>query len=204
MIMELKVKGRTILTTMQENKFFGLVLINVGLSTAPLLAKGYVFSDHPGALEVAAALAKPVAAWWAWGMILSVGVMLAGGRSTFREIFVIAVKAWTPFALRGLLQTLFLLVTESPVGNPGLAGFAPVPDLGDLRAGLLRNALATVDIYLLVHLGLLGAWVGQASSLSRRKVIVLVAGGAALMMGLSFIPTLVSNLAAGWINNAAF
>ena len=109
---------------------------------------------------------------------------------------------WLPYVLRGLLQTVYILVSSQLIVNPGLSGlvqetrpvgemvFTP-PNLGQM---LLVALLSKVDIFLFWNLILLVIGVRVVTRLPWRKAILATLGVWILLTALSLLPTLVSGL----------
>lgn len=143
-----------------------------------------------------------VAGWLAWAGALYLAGMALGGRSTFGQMFRVVVWTWLPHALRGLVQTVYILASGQLIANPGLSGLVqdnrPVaemivapPDLGQI---LLTAFLSRVDLFLLWNLILLVIGVRVATRLPRRKALLATLGVWVLLTALSLLPTLVSSL----------
>ena len=64
-----------------------------------------------------------VVGWLAWAGALYLAGTAMGGRSTFGQMFRTVMWTWIPFALRGLLQTVYILTSGQAISNPGLSGF---------------------------------------------------------------------------------
>lgn len=134
--------------------------------------------------------------WLAWAGILYLGSIMLGGRGTFEQVFPIVGWARFPYALRGLAQTVYILVSGELIKRPGLSGliqdapsdvFTGAPDLG--RA-LTTAFLSRVDLFLIWSLVLLVVGVSVTTKLSRRKSVLLTLAGWALITLLVLIPSL--------------
>jgi hypothetical protein len=158
----------------------------------------------PTALVYTAAAAGPLVYWTGWAVFLFIGGMLLGGRSSFREMFKAALTAWAPFALRGFLQAIYILMSGSPIVNPGLSGFGVEAGAGDWGASFLNHILSHIDIFLPIHLVLLVHFGRRAAGLSRKNTLKLVITGLLLLALLTFVPGLLSSLVADWANNSSF
>lgn len=154
---------------------------------------------------VAAALGRAVG-WLIWAGALYLASTALGGRSTFGQMLRTVVWVWLPYAVRGLLQTIYVLASGQIIANPGLSGFVldsrgasdPTtfirPSSGQI---LLASLLERVDIYLFWHLALLVAGVMVASRLPRRKALVVTLGMWVLFTLIGLIPPLIGVLLAG-------
>ena len=140
--------------------------------------------------------------WLAWAGALYLAGLALGGRSTFRQMFRTVVWTWLPYAVRGFLQTIYILVSGELVANPGLSGLvqdsrsiqemvlAP-PSAGRM---VLVALLSRVDLFLIWNLVLLVIGVRVVARLPRRKAILLTLGVWLLLTALGLVPTLVSGL----------
>ena len=152
----------------------------------------------------ASSLIGRVVGWLIWAGALYLASMALGGRSEFRQIFPVTVWAGLPYALRSVVQTIYVLGTGRLITNPGLSGLlqrtspdsaaeaiASSPGTGQL---VLTALLARVDVFLVWHLILLVIAVGAASQLSKRKSVLVTLGVWAVLTLLSLIPSLVAGL----------
>jgi hypothetical protein len=143
-----------------------------------------------------------VVGWLAWaGALYLTGVAL-GGRSTFGQMFRMVVWTWLPYALRGLLQTVYTLTSGQLIANPGLSGLVqdnrPVAEViaapPSLNQMLLVTLLSKVDLFLVWNLILLVIGVRAVTRLPWRKAILATLGVWILLTALGLIPTLISGL----------
>ncbi len=107
--------------------------------------------------------------WFALGAVMHLALTMLGSRGTSNEAFNLTAWASLPFALRGIVQIVAMLVGHTLIANPGLSGFLPT----DATGGVLfaRLLVAGVDIYLVWQVILL--WVGaRLSGLPRGKALL--------------------------------
>ena len=147
-----------------------------------------------------------IVGWLIWAGALYLASTALGGRSTFGQMLRTVVWVWLPYAVRGLLQTIYILASGQIIANPGLSGFVldsgvasdptafTPPSMGQT---LLSSLLSHVDIYLFWHLALLVVGVMVASRLPRRKALVVTLGVWALFTLIGLIPRLISVLLVG-------
>jgi hypothetical protein len=143
-----------------------------------------------------------VVGWLAWAGALYLVGMALGGRSTFGHMFRLVVWAWLPFVLRGLLQTVYILLSGQTIANPGLSGLVrdnrAVGEMILTRPSpgqtLLAAFLAKVDLFWMWNLALLVVGVMVFTRLPRRKAVLLTLGVWLLLTALSLLPTLVGGL----------
>jgi hypothetical protein len=145
------------------------------ISTNPLFT--VVF---PGILGVVGL----VVSWLVWSGALHLLSVMVGGDSHFRAMFKMAVWAGLPLILRGVLQTVFILVTGETISNPGLSGLVaqerPVSEiiLQPPSAGTLaiQSFLSQIDLFFIWYMVLLVIGVRVMARFSLRKAILIVAG----------------------------
>ncbi len=143
--------------------------------------------------------------WLVWAGALYLVGMVAGGHASFGALFRMVVWTWIPYALRGFLQALYILLTGQLIAHPGLSGLvageqtvekvltAP-PTAGQMVASAF---LARIDLFLLWNLALLVVGTMVVTRLSARKATALVLGIWLLLTLVGLIPPLVSGLMLG-------
>jgi hypothetical protein len=105
--------------------------------------------------------------WLLLGGLLHLIMTLQGGRGDTNSAMTLVAWASLPYAVRDIIQVVYMLVTQKLVASPGLSGF------GGAEANLfLVELLALVDIYLLWRLGLLTLGVKAATSFSTGKAFI--------------------------------
>jgi hypothetical protein len=148
-----------------------------------------------------------VVGWLVWAGALHLVSMLFGGRSTFKQMFPVVVWAWLPYALRGLLQTVYVLTSGQLISNPGLSGLVQNEQaIGEVVVAppspgrtLLVALLSRVDLFLIWNLVLLMIGVGVTTRLSRRKSVLVTLGVWVLLTALGLLPALIGSLFAAQI-----
>lgn len=146
-----------------------------------------------------------VVGWLVWAGALYLVGMVAGGHASFGDLFRMVTWAWIPYALRGFLQTLYILFTGQLIAHPGLSGLVadnrPVgemlkapPTTGQLLASAF---LGRIDLFLFWNLALLVVGTVVVTRLSSRKAIALVLGIWVLLTLIGLVPTLISGLFMG-------
>jgi hypothetical protein len=145
-------------------------------------------------------IASVWAGWLLWAGGLSLLSAMTGGKTSFRPLWPLVVWAWLPYALRGLLQSAFILATGTLIENPGLSGLV-LPDqtaAGILAAppgaGLLalKSFLAQIDLFLFWNLALLAIGLAVASRLTRRKAALVVLGLWLVLTLIGLVPAVIS------------
>jgi len=136
-------------------------------------------------------LAVLFGSWALWAVALYLICIFTGQRdATFGTMVKLTLWSWTPYIVRGLLQSAYMFLTHDPIFNPGLSGLvldnAP-PPMGQYeyvmvprQTRLLGTALSYVDVYLFWHVALVLTGVPIFTKLSRKQAW-FVAGGIALM-----------------------
>jgi hypothetical protein len=140
-----------------------------------------------------------VIGWLVWAGALYLAGMAMGGRSTFGHVLRMVVWTWVPYALRGLLQTIYIVASDQLILDPGLSGLvrqagsvremmAAPPSMGQQ---ILAAVLSRVDLFLVWHLILLVVGVRVTMRLARRKAVLITLGVWVLLTALSLIPAVV-------------
>ena len=140
-----------------------------------------------------------VVGWLVWAGALYLASMALGGRSAFGQMFRTVVWAWLPYALRGLLQTIYILASGQLITNPGLSGMvqdtrsiseivAAPPSMSQV---VLVAFLSRVDLFLVWNLTLLVIGVTVTTHLPRRKAVLVTLGVWLLLAVVSLLPALV-------------
>jgi len=135
-------------------------------------------------LPAGGALVGLLAGWLVWCAVLHFSSTLLGGNSRFRQMWQIVVWAWFPFALRGLIQTIFILVSGDIISNPGLSGLIESPQtpaeilaMAQSPGQMAQQALlGRIDLFLVWNLFLLVTGVMVAAKLSGRKAALITLG----------------------------
>jgi hypothetical protein len=165
----------------------------MSIASSPLLT--VVFPTVGGAVVL-------VVGWLVWAGALYLAGLALGGRSAFGQMFRMVVWVWLPYALRGLLQTVYVLASGQLITNPGLSGLvqenrpiseivAAPPGLGQM---LLVAFLSRIDLFLVWNLILLVIGVTVATRLPRRKAALVTLGVWLLLTAVSLLPVLVGGL----------
>jgi hypothetical protein len=148
--------------------------------------------------------------WLIWSGALYLLASMVGGLSSFVQMLQVVIWAWLPYALRSILQAIYITATQTLIANQGLSGFAgmPTPDPGNPFAvempstgtAVLHAFLGQIDIYLFWYLALLVLGITAVTKLSRRKSIGLVLIVWVVFMAVRLIGTAVStSLASGFV-----
>jgi hypothetical protein len=139
-------------------------------------------------------------------LILAGALYLAGtalgGRSTFGQMFCMVIWTWLPHAVRGLIQTIYILISGQLIVNQGLSGFVQnssaveemiytPPSSGQI---ILTELLSRIDTYLIWYLVLLVIGVMVTTRLPRRKAVLVTLGVWGLLTAVSLLPTIIGGL----------
>ncbi len=159
-------------------------------------------------MPIAGGLAGLWLSWLVWAGGLHLGGTMLGGSGSFRQMFRAVVWCWLPFALRRLLQAVFIAVTQETIANPGFSGWigsaasdegmaiAP-PTIGEL---LLRGFLGQVDIFMVWALILTVIAVSVTARISTRKAVAVMLVVWLVISAASLLPSLASGAFAGSIS----
>jgi hypothetical protein len=143
-----------------------------------------------------------VVGWLVWAGALYLAGIVLGGRSTFGQMLRMVLWTWLPHALRGLLQTVYILASGELITNPGLSGLVqdsrPVAEMiaapPSLNQMLLVGFLSKVDLFLVWNLILLVIGMRAFTRLPRVKAILATLSVWTLLTALGLVPTLVGGL----------
>jgi len=149
----------------------------------------------PGVFQIAVAIPGTIAAWLIWAAALYLVSVFLGRSSTFGAMFRLAVWSWVPYAVRGLVQTIYILATGNLIVNAGLSGLVLdrsveqllPPGPGQLA---LAGALGRVDIYLIWNAALMIWGLMAFTNLPRRKALTAVLAIWIVLTLLSIIPAI--------------
>jgi hypothetical protein len=138
--------------------------------------------------------------WLLFATMLHLGLMIAGGNLEQRAIF--RLVAWTTliFAVRTLIQILFMLISGQPILGDGLSGMLPEVN-GQLP--FLAYILSGVDIYFILQLILLFMGFHQSTNLAARKIASALLVSALILLGLSAIPAFIMEKAFAALSSSA-
>jgi hypothetical protein len=139
--------------------------------------------------------------WLLWSGALYLLASIVGGSSNFLQMLQVVIWAWLPYALRSILQAIYITATQTLIAHPGLSGFAgaPVPDpsnpfgtMPSTGTVVLQTFLGQIDLYLFWYLALLVLGITAVTKLSRRKSIGLVLIVWVVFMAVRLIATAVT------------
>jgi hypothetical protein len=156
------------------------------------------------ALPALGRLGGLVANWLLWSGVLYVLGTMMGGRNTFGHMLHMVVWTWAPFAVRGLLQAAYIVITKEPIAFQGLSGLAvaeaPIAGIPTSPgAGTLvwQSFLGRIDIYLFWHLALVVVGLMAVAHLPRRKAVTLALSSWVLLTLLGLLPNVILGSFAG-------
>ncbi len=111
--------------------------------------------------------------WFGWllvGGLLHLVTTLLGGRGNTGISMNIVAWASIPFAVRAIIQIIYMLFAHKLISNPGLSGFAPVGDSGWVL--FLTQLLRLIDIYIIWQIALIILGVRLSTGLITSKTIL--------------------------------
>ena len=127
--------------------------------------------------------------WLILSSILHISLTLSGSRSGSGTTFNITAWASLPIAIRLIIQTIGILVTQSLISHPGFSGFITIQG----RATLIFSTLVgMIDLFFILQLVYLIIGTAHLGGVTRRKAIVTVFISLGLTMLLSVIPAFIS------------
>lgn len=156
-------------------------------------------SRGPVFVYILPAITSLLGIWFGWlilGGILHLVTTLLGGRGN--TVLSMNIVGWgsLPFAIRALIQVLYLLITNKLISSPGLSGFSPIGNAGWIV--FIGLFLRLLDIYIIWHVLLLILGVRLSTGLNTTKssfgVIFAVLIILFLQTGLSYLGSVLGNL----------
>lgn len=152
-------------------------------------------------LQLAGKLVSAPAAWLLWGAALYLASVFLGRSSSFGQMTRLAVWTWLPYGVRGLVQTVYILMTGAAITNAGLSGFVTqntpamiAPGPGQLA---LTSILGKVDLYLFWHLALLSLGLMAFTGLKYRKALSAVLAIWLVFALLGIVPAILGGMLGG-------
>lgn len=145
-----------------------------------------------GAMAAFAAALAPVFIWLVSSLVLKFFNMFVGNQAPFRRFFAVAVYAYVPVLLGGLVAAVMIMFTRAenlPYVTTSLAALFP-----GLEPGFTRGLLTSVDPFVFWAVALLGIGGAQAMQVNIRSVIVYLVllwvlfAVAAAALGAAFAP----------------
>jgi hypothetical protein len=132
--------------------------------------------------------------WFGWliiGGIIHLVMTLMGGRGATGAAMNVVAWAGLAYALRDVVQIIYMLVKKATIQSYGLSGFSPVGEGAFFL--FINELLALIDIYLIWYVLLIIVGVRAAGGLSRSKAIFSVVF---TILGVTAIQALVGMFAA--------
>ena len=126
--------------------------------------------------------------WISWALLggmLHLGLTLAGSRSSSVKAMNLAGWANLPFAVRYLVQALYILFTRQAISAQGLGGFGG-------GSAFISALLQQVDLYLVWQVALLFAGVPLIAGMARRKAWLVTGLVLLLLLLLAALPGFIS------------
>ncbi|MBE0467107.1 MAG: YIP1 family protein, partial [Candidatus Desulforudis sp.] len=118
---------------------------------------------------IAVAIVGPVLIWLVCGLVLKLYNMFAGNQTSFRQFFAVAVYAYVPVLLGGLVYAVMIMFSRAenlPYVTTSLAALFP-----GMEYGFTYALLAQVNPFTLWAIALVGMGGAQAMQVSSRSTI---------------------------------
>lgn len=121
--------------------------------------------------------------WLAQAGLLYLSATVLGGRTRFGALWCVVLWTAMPFALRSILQAVFILLTGKVIQYQGLSGLVVPPAAADNPMAVLQlsvsqrvlvTVLGQVDLFVFWNLALLTIGVAIATHFSHRKAALIV------------------------------
>jgi hypothetical protein len=134
--------------------------------------------------------------WLIMGGLLHLVTTLFGGRGTTMGSMNIIAWASIPFAVRGIIQIIYMLTSKQLISYPGLSGFSPVGEENWIL--FVSQIFKLIDIYIIWQTLLIILGVRYTTGLSASKSFVSVAITVLIIVliqaGLSYFGYVLGNL----------
>jgi hypothetical protein len=140
--------------------------------------------------------------WFLLGAILHVILTLSGSRGSRAADFSLVGWSMLPYAVRAVVQIVYMLVTRQLISRPGISGFLPVDATGGMA--FLASLLSLVDLYLVWQFVLLVIGATYGSGLVRGKVVGAVALSLVVLLVLQALPGFAGAQLSGLTVNSPF
>jgi hypothetical protein len=176
----------------------------VSVEVNPHAAPPIKESENPSAFSYLIPAAGTLAGWGLWAGCLYTGLLLMGRRTTYQMTFRMIVCAWIPIALRGVVQAVYISITQCTITNQGLSGLVETTTFMPVKLLVWQQVLGSIDIYTLAFVVLLITGTMRLGNVSVKKAVLLVSSFALLMMTCSAIPALIGQLAQNFIISSSF
>lgn len=186
----------------------GPIRTQIALSTPPTLPQDFEFwspemqqdyfeanqpNTSPLFMYVFPALGGLAAVWLGWFLlaaILHVILTLSGSRGSRQADFNLTGWSMLPYAIRTLVQIVYMLVTRQLITRPGVSGFIAADVTGGMA--YLAALLALVDLYLVWQFVLLIIGARNTSGLKSGKVTGAVLVSILVLIALRAVPGFIS------------
>ncbi|OQA94650.1 MAG: Yip1 domain protein [Chloroflexi bacterium ADurb.Bin222] len=137
--------------------------------------------------------------WLLWGGALYLASVFLGRSSGFKPMFQLAVWAWLPYAVRGLVQTVYIWITGQAILNKGFAGYVIDSSTSQIITPgpeklALASILGRVDGFMVWNLALLVIGLMAFTKLPRRKAIIAVGVIWLVFALLSVVPAILGGM----------
>ncbi len=176
---------------------------------SPEMQQQYMEANQPNTsfafMYIFPAVANLLGIWVGWfllGAILHVILTLSGSRGSRGADFSLAGWSMLPYAVRIIVQMVYMLATRQMISRPGVSGFLPADATGGMA--FLVSLLSLVDLYLVWQFVLLVIGAVRGSGLARGKVFGAVALSLVLLIALQALPGFASAQLSGLTVNRPF
>jgi len=137
--------------------------------------------------------------WLLWGGALYLASVFLGRSSGFKPMLQLAVWAWLPYAVRGLVQTVYIWITGQAILNKGFAGYVIDSSTSQIITPgpeklALASILGRVDGFMVWNLALLVIGLMAFTKLPRRKAIIAVGVIWLVFALLSVVPAILGGM----------
>jgi hypothetical protein len=147
-----------------------------------------------GATGIALGTLGLILTWLFRGALLFFIGYLFGTEKRYIQMVSLVLWSWWPFALRDLVNAIFVLVNGQLVANRGLSFLVASGDQVQDAGNLLYGLLSQVDLFLVWHLLLVGVGLAVSTRASRAKTAIGTVAYWVLTALVGLAPTLLASL----------
>lgn len=141
-------------------------------------------------LSIGARIVALILGWLIALLILYLAIIIGGGETQPSRVLAALPWLWVPFALRDMVQTVYVLYRGSPMANTGLSYLVSTGHTAEDLANVWYHVLKQVDLFALWHLVLIYVLFRVVPSFGRAKAFVLAVVYAAVSIGVRLLPML--------------
>ena len=142
------------------------------------------------AMGIALSILGLILTWLFRGALLFFIAYLLGTDNRYIQMVTLVLWSWLPFALRDLVQTIYVLLNGQVVLNRGLSFLVAGSDQAPHAGNLLNGFLGQIDVFLVWHLLLVGIGIAVSTRSTSTKTALATLGYWVVTALIGLSPTL--------------